>query len=94
MHYLTLIDASSGYHNQKLDINHHTILFMPILQVEIYRLPLDAAQAGDKFQHKINDIFKELPNVLSEADDILIEGYDADSKDHDKMLNEACKHAL
>ena len=42
--------------------------------------------AGDKFQQKINQIFKDLPHVFVIADNILIIGYDVDGRDHDNML--------
>ena len=37
-------------------------------------------------QHDIHETFEELSNVFHIADDILIVGYDADSKYHNKML--------
>ena len=49
-------------------------------------LPLGAAPAGDIFQRKIDEIFKDLPNVFSIADEILVVGYEADCKDHNKTL--------
>ena len=44
------------------------------------------APAGDIFQRKIDKIFKELPNVFSIANDILVVGYGADDKDHEETL--------
>ena len=41
------------------------------------RQPFGAALAGAMFQCKIDDIFKELPNVLGIANDTLIVGYNA-----------------
>ena len=38
------------------------------------------------FQYKIDGIFKDLPNVFDIVDDILVEGYDSDGKDHDETL--------
>ena len=38
------------------------------------------------FQHKINEIFKDLPNVFGILDGILVVGYDSDGKDHDETL--------
>ena len=38
------------------------------------------------FQRKIDEIFKDMPNVFSIADDILVAGYEADGKDHDKTV--------
>ena len=50
------------------------------------RLPIGVALVGDMFQHKIDHIFKHLPNVFGLADDILIVGYDFDSKDQNRTL--------
>ena len=44
--------------------------------------------ASDMFQYNINEIFKDIPNVSSIDDDILIVGYDADSRDYDIMLRQ------
>ena len=50
------------------------------------QLPFGAALAGGMFQRKIDEIFKELPNVSCIADDILVVGYKANGKDHNKTL--------
>ena len=86
--YLSLIDARPGYHNLKLD-ESSTYLTTFVCQFgrERYkRLPFGAAPPGDMFQHKIDEIFKNFPNVFGIADDILVVGYDTDRKDHDEML--------
>ena len=44
------------------------------------------ALAGDMFQYKIDEIFKELPNVLGIGDYILIVSYDDDRMDHNRKL--------
>ena len=49
-------------------------------------LSFGAVSRGDKFQTKIDEIFKELPNVFGIADDILIVGYDDNDRDHDTTL--------
>ena len=41
---------------------------------------------GDMFQHKIDEIFKDMPNVFGIADDILVIGYDKDGADHDEAV--------
>ena len=38
------------------------------------------------FQHKINKIFNDMPNVFGIADDILVIGYDKDWADHDEAV--------
>ena len=50
------------------------------------QLPFGAAPAGDMFQRKIDEIFKNIPNVFGIADDILVAGYDTDDKYHDKTV--------
>ena len=35
------------------------------------------------FQHKIDEIFNDVPNIFGIADDILVIGYDKDGIDHD-----------
>ena len=38
------------------------------------------------FQRKIDEIFKDLCDVFGIADDILVVGYKADGKDHEKTV--------
>ena len=38
------------------------------------------------FQRKIDEIFKDLPNVFGIVDDILVVGYEADGKVHYAIL--------
>ena len=40
------------------------------------KLPFGVGPVDDMFQSKIDEIFWNLPNVLSIADDIFIVGYD------------------
>ena len=49
-------------------------------------LPFGAAPAGNMFQRKIDEIFKDTPNAFGIADDILVVGYEGDGKDHDKTV--------
>ena len=86
--YWSLIDASSGYHNLKLDeiSSYLTTFAYQFGRYSYKRLLFWAAPAGDMFQHKINKLFKKLPNVYGNADDILVVGYDVDGKEHEEML--------
>ena len=59
---------------------------MPIWEIQVKWLLFGAALAGDMFQRKINEIYKDLPNVFGIADDILVVGYEPDSKDHDETV--------
>ena len=78
----------SGHHNLKLDdrSSYLTTFACQFGRYRYKRLPFGAAPAGDMFQHKIDEIFKDLPNVFGIADDILVVRYDSDGKDHDKTL--------
>ena len=70
--YLSLIDVSSGYHNLKVD-KKSSYLITFAFQFGRYRdkhLLFGASPVGDMFQRKIDNIFKDLPNVLGIADDI------------------------
>ena len=83
---LSLIDVSSGYHNLQV-VDRSSFLATFAYQFGRYRykrLPFGIAPTGDMFQHKINEIFKDLPNVFGIADAILVLWYDGDGKDHDE----------
>ena len=38
------------------------------------------------FERKIDEIFKDMPNIFSIVNDILIAGYEADVRDHDETI--------
>ena len=77
---------SSGYHNLKLDDKSSYLTIFACQFGRYKRLPFGAVPAGDVFQRKIDEIFKDLPNVFGSADDILVVGYDVDGKDHENTL--------
>ena len=86
--YLSLIDVSSGYDNLKLD---DRLLYLTTFACHFgmytdKTLPFGAAPTHNMFQHKIDRIFKDLPNVFGIGDDILVVGHDNGGKDHDKTL--------
>ena len=64
--YLSLIDVSSGYHNLKLDdkSSDFTMFTCQFWRYRYKQLPFGAAPAGDMFQRKIDEIFKDLPHVF------------------------------
>ena len=86
--YMSIMDASSVYHNLKLDKQslYLTMFACPFGRYRYKHLPFGAALVGDMFQHKIDEIFNDIPNVFSIADDILVIGYDKDGTDHDKAV--------
>ena len=68
---VSIIDASSGYHNLKLGkkSSYLTMFACPFGQYWYKHLPFRAAPAGDMFQHKIDEIFSDMPKVFGIEDD-------------------------
>ena len=83
------MDASSGYHNLKLDEKslYLTTFVCQFGRYRYNRLPFRAVPGDDMFQHKIHKIFNEMPNVFGIMDDILVIGYTDDGTDHDAMVH-------
>ena len=90
---MSIIDASLGYHNLKLDkqSSYLTTFACPFDRYRYKHLPFGAALAGDMFQCKIDEIFNDMPNVFGIADDILVIGYDKDGTDHDEAVYKVLK---
>ena len=91
--YMSIIDASSGYHNLKLD-KKSSYLTTFACQFGRYRykhLPFGAVPADDMFQCKIDEIFNDMPNVFRIADDILVIGYNNDGMDHNETVYDVLK---
>ena len=86
--YMSIINASSGYHSLKLDkqSSYLTTFSCPFGRYCYKQLPFRAAPAGDMFQWKIDKIFNDMPNVFGIADDILVIRYDKDGADHDDAV--------
>ena len=89
MSYLTLIVASSGYHNLKLGkkSSYLTNVSSFFSRYRYIRLPLIAALVGDVFKKKIDKLSSTISNVFGMADDILIAGFDEWGKDHNETLD-------
>ena len=88
-----MIDASLGYHNLKLDKqSSYLTTFACLFGRYRYKwLPFRAVPAGDMFQHKIDEIFNDMPNVFGIADGILVIGCNKDGADHDKAVYKVLK---
>ena len=85
---MSIIDASLGYHNLKLDKKslYLTTFACPFGRYRYKCLPFRAALVGDMFQHKIDEIFNDMPNVFGIADNILVIGYDKDGTDNNEAV--------
>ena len=78
--YMSIIDASSGYHNLQLDTksSYLTTFACPSGRYQYKCLLFRAVPVGNMFQCKIDEIFNDMPNVFGISDDILVIGYDED----------------
>ena len=87
--HMSIIDASSGYHDLQLDTksSYLTTFVCPFGRYQYKDLPFGAAPVGDMIQCKIDEIFSDMPNVFGIADDILVIGYDEDRVDHDTAVH-------
>ena len=66
---LTLIDASSGYHNLRLDKRYLTMFSFPFGRYIYIRLLFRAVPVGGIFQKKIDEVFSSMSNVFGIAAD-------------------------
>ena len=85
---MSIIDASLGYHKLQLDTKllYLTTFACPFGRYQYKHLLFRAAPVGDMFQHKIDEIFNDMPNVFGIADDVLVVGYDEDGIDHNEAV--------
>ena len=85
---MSIIDASSGYHNLKVDrqSSYLTTFSCPFGRYQYKQLLFGAVPVGNMFQQKMDEIFNNMPNVFGIADDILVIGYDKDGADHDEAV--------
>ena len=72
--YMSIMDASLGYHNLQLDTkSSYLAMFVhPFGRYQYKHLPFRAVPVGDMFQCKIEEIFNDMPNVFGIIDDILV----------------------
>ena len=85
---MTVLDCHKGYWNKQLD---ELSSYLTTFNTEFGRyrytvMPFGATVAGDVFQHKLDECFGHIPNVIVIADDIMIVGKKQDHKDHDQAL--------
>ena len=77
----------SSFLCQKIALRDNYLLIKIILLHDIcmpvWEVHTNGYHFEQMFQMKINEIFKDVPNVCCSVDDILFAGYKADGKDHD-----------
>ena len=90
---MSIIDVSSGYHNLQLDtkLSYVTTFASPFGRYQYKYLPFRAVPVGDMFQHKIDEIFSDMPTIFGITDDILVTGYNEDGVDHDAAVHKVLR---
>ena len=85
---MTMCDCKKGYWYQELD---EASSFLTTFNTEFGRygytvMPFGATVAGDVFQHKLDQCFRHIENVIVIADDIMVVGKQHNHRDHDQIL--------
>ena len=87
--YMSIIDASSGYHSLKLDdkSSYLTTCACQFGRHMYIHVLFGAAPTGNMLQGKKDKIFNDMPNVFGIVDDILVVGCDNNGRDHDETVH-------
>ena len=85
---MTVCDCKKGYWHQKLD---EASSFLTTFNTEIGRfrytvIPFGATVARDVFQHKLDQCFGMIKQLIVIADDIMMVGEQQNHRDHDAAL--------
>ena len=85
---LTASDCRKGFWHQQLD---EASSFLTTFSTELGRfcytvMPFGGTAAGDVFQHKLDECFGTIEQVIIIADDIMIVGYNPNHSDHDQAF--------
>ena len=85
---ITVCDCRQGFWQQHLD---EVSSFLTTFNTELGRfhytvMSFGATVAGDVFQHKLDEFFGKIEQVIVIADDIMIGGYKPDHSDHDQVF--------
>ena len=90
---MSIIDASLGYHNLKTETKQNkkslylTMFACPFGWYQYKQLLFAAAPVGNMSQHKIDEIFSDMPNVFGITDDILVIGDKKGGAVHDAAVH-------
>ena len=85
---MTVCDCKKGYWHQQHD---EASSFLTNFNTELGRfcytvIPFGVTVAGDVFQHKLDECFGKIKQVIVIADDIFIVGYKQNHSNHDQAF--------
>ena len=84
---MTVCDCKKGYWHQQLDkASSYLTIFNTELGRFHYTVMPFGVIAGDVFQHKLDQCFGQIKNVMVITDDIIIVGKKMNHSDHDQAL--------
>ena len=93
--FFSVVDTKKGYWHMKLDYESSLLCTVntPFGRYRFKCLPIGVIVSQDVFQRKLDDVYRNMPNVTVIADDIIVCG--STEEDHDqafvRMLTEACQ---
>ena len=84
--YFSVVDTKKGYWHIELDYESSLLCTFntPFGRFRFKRLPCGVALSQDIFQRKLDEIYKDIPNVTGIADDIVVSG--ETPEEHDKAF--------
>ena len=84
--YFSLVDTTKGYWHVELDYDSSLLCTFntPFGRYRFKRLPFGIVVSQDIFQRKLDDVYKNMPNVTGIADDIIVFG--STEKEHDQAF--------
>ena len=85
---MTVCDCKKGYWHQQLDeaSSFLTTFYTKLGRFHYTVMPFGATVAGDMNQHKLDEHFGWIQQVIVIADDIMVVGYKQNYNDHDQAL--------
>ena len=84
--YFSVVDTTKGYWHVELDYDSSLLCTFntPFGRYRFKRLPFGIVVSQDIFQRKLDDVYKNMPNVTGIADDIIVFG--STEKEHDQAF--------
>ena len=93
---ITVCDCRKGVWHQQLDepSSFLTTFHTELSSFHYTVMPFGATVGGDVFQHKLDECFGKIKQVIIIADDIMIVGYKPGHSDHDQAFTNPLQTAL
>ena len=89
--FFSVVDTKKGYWHVELDHESSRLCTFntPFGRYRFKRLPFGIVLSQDIFQRKLDEVYRDIPNVMGIADDIIVCG--SSEQEHDKAFTEMLK---